>query len=219
MTLTKDQFRAALANLIDDPNNLWYSSTNLDTIITLTIDEKWGELLNFSPFYRSTLETITGTPKLTAAGAIDLSQLSNRFYRIQSLVRDGRTFEELNPKNLQMTAGAVVVGPDYHYTFFGDFIYMFPISASQSLELRYSSLPAAYSSLGASDPIVWPDGHEAALLYETAARATAKGDREDNSRFVQLAAHTWGNLLTRVKRRNMPLTPMDFKTAQDFGGV
>lgn len=219
MAITKEDFRNAVANLIDDPNFAFYTAAKLDTLIGLTMDEKWGEILNFAPFYRSTLESITTAPKLTSAGAIDLSQLGSRFYRIQSLVRDGRTFDEVSPKNLQMFGGALVVGPDFHYAFYGDLVYMFPISASMPLELRYSSLPPAFTGLTTTDPIVWPDGHEAALMYEVGMRAMAKGGREDVSQLAQLASRSWDNLLSRLKRRNLPLVPFDLKNAQDFGGV
>ena len=217
MAIVESAFSTAVANLIDDPNSALWTAANLTTLIAATIDEKWGQLLNFAPYYRSTLETLTTAPKLTSAGAIDIPQLANRFYRVQSIVRDGKVLDEARPQDLMMESAELISGAEDTYAFFGDLIYMFPLSGTTRTEIRYSSLPAMFSNAGTN--LVWPDGHHSCLIFECAARAMTKGDREENARLMNIAKEGWDNLLSAVKRRNMPLVPYDNRSGIEFGSV
>lgn len=219
MSITKANLRTAVANLIDDPNFAFWTSANLDILISLTFDAKWIEILDFAPFYRSTLETLTTTPKLTSAGAVDLAQLAGRFYKIQSVVRDDVTYTEAAYRNVVFSGGDAIVGPDQQYTFLGDLVYLFPLSPSDPIEFRYSSLPAAYSSLADGDVVTWPDGSESALFYECAARALTKGEREENARLDRYASEAWMQVLSKIKRRNSVLVPYDGKSSTEWGGL
>lgn len=219
MTMTKVDCRGFIQNHIDEAGSSFYSASWLDILITATMDELWAKLLTFSPFYLSTLETISAAPKLVSPGYIDINQLAKRFYKLQSLVRDGVSYTEQRPRNVQLDANAITVGDDYRYVYYGDQIWLFPLSASQSLEFRYSYLPTRFSSLADGTNITWPDGFEMALCFEVASRALTKGDREENARVAQLARNSWDGLLDAVRRNRAPVVMYDYKTPQDFAGI
>lgn len=219
MAITKDNLVTAVRNLIDDPIAAFWTAANLTVLISTTYDEMWGDILDFAPYYKSTIETVTTTPKLTANGTIDIPSLASRFYRLQSIVRYGKVLDPANPRDVMIQANEAIVGPDGHYAHIGDQIYMFPISATESLEIRYAPLPADFVALGGSSPITWPDGFESALIFESAARAMLKGEREENARLARLAEKSWNSLLSAVKRRRFALTPYDLRSPLEYGST
>jgi hypothetical protein len=113
----------------------------------------------------------------------------------------------------------VVVGPDSHFCFLGDYLYMFPLSATNQVELRYSSLPPAFTGLANGDTVVFPSGYEAAYLYKAAARCIIQGEKEENNFLSREAAIAYDKLLSAIKRRRGPAVPFDHKSGLEFGST
>jgi hypothetical protein len=219
MAVQKQDLRAYVQNHIDDLNSKFWSNTNLDFLIQGTMEEKWTELLRVDPFLLSTTETITAAPKLVTPGYIDLAQLTNRFHAIQSLIRDDKEYDKAHSRDVVLKGTTLLVGPDLHYTKFGARIYLFPLSTTSQIDLRYSYRPALFTGLGSTDPVTWPEGFENALIFECASRAMTKGDREENARIDRLAKDSWDSLITFIRDNRTPVVPFDFKSKEEWGSV
>lgn len=194
---TKAQIRTAVRQLLDDPiAALWHDAV-LDDLIGQTYDELWGRILNNAPYYLTQLDTIS---TFTAPGYISLdTDLSQRFHRLQSLVRGERTYNLADPRTILVSENAVISGPQYSYAFYGNQLWMFPLETTGAVELRYSYKPAAFTGLTESTNITWPDGHESALIFEAAGRALFKGG--DPTGLLKMAERAMDELITVVKKR------------------
>jgi hypothetical protein len=201
MSITKTNARTMVRQFIDDPDAARWTDGNLDLLITLTLDDLWGELLDFAPMALSQLDELTS---FTSPGYIDLrltgsgGDLSQRFYRVQSVVRNTRAYTEMRHHDVLLEDNDVQasnVGTNYHYIVQADRIHLFPYSTTDAVELRYSFLPPEFTSLAGGDTVIWPDGYDAAFLHESAARALIKGDVEDPGQH-RLVAH---NIMERCR--------------------
>jgi hypothetical protein len=92
---SKIQVRSLVRRLIDDPAGKQWPTSDLDELIEAALDELWGgELLERFPWLTSKEEILTNVtiPALVAPGTLLLSALSQRFYRIQRVVRNGAPY-------------------------------------------------------------------------------------------------------------------------------
>lgn len=216
--LTGAEVLAAVRQLIDDPNAMLWSDANLTIHVALVQDKGWGEILDWNPFYLTTVEVITGSPKLVSPGYIDLSQLSQRFNRLLSLVRDGTEYSKALQHQVVIENNIDLVAPDSTYTFLGRKLYIFPLSASDRTEIEYNYLPAKFANN--SSPIVWPEGHEGALIWQAASEALLRGDRENNDRIDAMASRYKATMLASVGRPdNSPVVPFDLQSSMEWGGI
>jgi hypothetical protein len=192
--LTKAQVRTAVRQAIDDPDATLWSDGNLDILITLVEDTMFQAILDTWPFALSLAESKT----TSAAGAIDTSlgvTLTNRFYRVQKVVRDSDGVE------LQPRLFTEAVPQSTTYYMLGNLI-ITPVLAG-AVTTTYSFLPLKFSELALETTALpnYPDGHEAALIYLAAAWALAKGDRESIQQIARIADQAVEALLTHIARR------------------
>lgn len=223
MSLTKTQARDLIRQVIDDPAAAMWSDVNLDLLIELSLDEMWGEIFNYSPWFKTQLDTITS---LTSPGYLDLrtvangGALSQRFHRLQNVVRGGRSLTKYDPRDSIVELNKEVYAPQDSYTFFGDQLWIFPLDTSADVEIRYAFKPAGFTTLSAGNPVIWPDGHESAYVYEIAARAIVKGDRESNQTILSIAGKSWDRLIDMVRKRQIgPTVPWANDSQHEFGGI
>jgi hypothetical protein len=223
MSLTKANARSLIRQIIDDPNATLWTNANLDQLAELAIDEMWGDLLSWSPWLTSQLDTITS---LTSPGFMDLritgsgGALSKRFHRLQSVVRGGTTFTKYDPRDTIVELNAEVYAPQDSYIFLGDQLWLFPLDTTTDVEIRYSFKPTAFGSLADGDAVTWPDGHDLAYVYEIASSAIVKGDREDNNKISRIADRSWNRLLDAVRKRQIgPIVPWTPDSPHEFGGI
>lgn len=191
--LTKAQTRTAVAQAIDDPDNKRWSAANLDILITLVCDTMFEAVLDSFEWLTSQSDTVT-----PSAGAIALSGLTKRFYRVQDLIKvsdtshpHGRLFTESIPQPSYYMLGANIVTDP-------------AITGSSSATVIYSYLPTRFNDLasdGTALPAEYPDGHESALVYLTAAWALAKGDAESIQQTALIADQALESMLTHIARR------------------
>ena len=216
--LTGVEVIAVVRQIIDDPNAALWSDANLTIHIATIADRLWTEILDWNPFFLTTLETITTTPKLVAPGYVDLVALANRFHRLLSFVRNGQMYEKARQSQVMIEASAAVVAPDSTYTFLGRQLWAFPLSTSDQIEMRYNYLPAKFANSGSA--IIWPEGHEGALIWESASTAMLKGDREENTRIERQADKFKLAMMASIGRPdNSPIVPFDHRSPEEFGGV
>jgi hypothetical protein len=223
MSLTKALARTMIQQVIDDPNATLWSATNLDQLAELALDEMWSDILNYNPWFTSQLDTVLN---LTSPGYLDLrlvadgGHLSKRFHRLQSIVRGGTTYSKYDPRDTVVELSKSLWAPDNSYIFLGDQIWLFPFDLTTDVEIRYSYKPTAFTVLTDATKVTWPEGHDTAYVYEIAARAMTKGDRESNDSILQMASKSWDRLLDFVRRRQIgPTVPWSVDSSVDFGGI
>jgi hypothetical protein len=168
-----------------------------------------------APFYRSRLETLAAP----ASGFFLLSNLGERWHRIQSIVRDGVVYQPVDPKRFQLEGGEKLSGPDYSWARLGDEVWLFPTEGSSSVEVRYSSRPAGFTSLEADDLVEWPEGYDSVWLHEIVGRGLAKGAAEDGSDHLRISTLGMQRLKAELGRTHSgPSTVMATSRAVDWGG-
>ena len=208
--LTRLQARTLIQELIDDTAAKLWSAANLDILAEAALDELWGELLDQWPWLRST-ESAGLTP--TAPGFIDVSTALTRFYRLQSVGTATGGYYLADPKDIALVNGVVLNAPDNSFAFYGSQLYLFPLSvAASSVFVRYCNRPTAFTALATDATVVdWPEGYHLAYIYDAAARALEKGDREKSDTFKDRAATSMFRLKAFLRKQTlggvMPWTP------------
>lgn len=191
---------------LDDPNAVRWSDANLDMVIQLVIDDLWTDLLDMNPQLTSQLHTFT---TVNTPGYIDLRQtthggdLTQRFYRVHEggVVRGSRQYVPREPSDTVIEEDTGIVYESYTYYVQGDFLWLFPLSTSDQVELRYSYKPTQYTSLTDGMVVPFPEGHELAYVLTAAALAMPKGAAEDPSTLQMMADKAVHKLLAAVRRQ------------------
>jgi len=225
--LTKFDFRQLLRDALDDPKQARWKDEILDLFTGLTLDSMWGELLQIDPFVTNQVDTLTS---LTSPGYIDKrlsslpaafkGDLSQRLYRIKSIVRNGRELEEGDARNFVLENDILLAGFRPAYWHIGDRIYVTPLDTADDVEVSYSFKPASYNDQDDGDDVVWPDGYETAPIYETSGRMLTKGGAEDNQGHLILADSEFGRLKAAVQRRSLgPVMILNMDDDVGWGGT
>ena len=187
MSLTKAESRTLIQQLIDDPDAARWTADNLDILASVTLDKFWAELLIEAPYLRSTLQTLTS---LNAPGYINIApggDLSERFFRVQKITRNGTEYSPGLQKDFVIEDEAFLASQRSQYFRLGSQLWLSPLDTTTDVEIHYSSHPAMYDGLGESATVVWPDGHEEAWIYAVAARALGKGAAEESAMFKTIS--------------------------------
>ncbi len=222
-TMTKATLRSLIQQWLDDPNARLWTAPNLDLLIEVTQDELFARLHERFPYFTSQLDTVAA---LTTPGFINTAlsggHLSKRLHRVQSIVRDGQEYGEVDRRRVLLEGGEVKTWaswPSFGYVFLGEQVHLFPYDTTKAAEVRYAFKPTRFTTLLDADAVQWPDGHESALIFECARRATAKGSREDDSQLGRLAQEAWDALIVTLERRSHgPKMPFYSDTPQEYGG-
>jgi hypothetical protein len=190
--MTKGQIRTAVAQAIDDPTNVRWTSTNLDMLISMVQDQMFEAILDGFEFLTSNTESLT-----PSSGAVAISSLAKRFYRVQKVLNTV-TGIELHPK----ISGESYPQPTYEILG-GSIITTPTVSGSNSLSVRYSYIPGKFTNLANDNTLLaieFPEGHEGALVYLTAAFALSKGDSESITQVSLLADVAVNAMLAHIAR-------------------
>lgn len=215
--LSKVQVRSLVRQLIDDPAGKLWPTANLDLLIEGALDELWGELLDSFPWLRS---TDSGALTPTAPGYIDTATALIRFYRVQQVSRDGVEYSPTSQRNVLVNGTTELEVPRDQYTIYGSQIHLFPYSTS-SVYVRYSSLPEPFTSLtpgpnpdseddDAISFITWPDGYHMAYIYDIAAKAIEKGNREDSAQLKRRAEDSFFRLRAFLRKQHSGVVMVQF---------
>jgi len=217
MALTKAQYRTAIREAIDDPNGKRWNNTNLDQLTEFVHDDLWGEILDMAPYIVSQYQQIP--LPLHAPGFIDLrttdfgGDLTQRFYRLQQLIADGRQYFAKDPRDYLMVASQLTndvttiqastgVEQRFSFQFLGNQVWLHPLgNVTTFVEIRYNFKPVAYTSLTDGFQVSMPEGSHKALIYLTAADAMAKGNAEDAQQIKMIGLEAKQRLLDSVRRQ------------------
>lgn len=218
MALVKSQVRSAVRNLIDDPNAKRLSDSQLDVVIEGIHDDLYSDILDTAPYFNSQYAQI-GLP-LRSPGYIDLRQsiyggdLTQRFYRLQQCIADGRHYFAKDPRDYLMTAAAPTTGSvadiradtgveqRFSFQFLGNQLWLHPLGQVTTLvELRYNCRPQAFTSLTNGYIVDMPEGSYRALINLSAAEAMPKGNAEDAQQFRAMGEDARQKLLNSIRRQ------------------
>jgi hypothetical protein len=222
--LTKAEARTQIREWLDDPAAKRWSDSRLDLATQFVLDDLWTDMLDMQSLLTSQFHQITS---FHSPGYIDLrlttngGDLTQRLYRIQHVTRGGREYRWGDPRDLVIESNALVAGgPDFTYYVLGDQLWMFPLSTSDAVELRYSYKPITYTSLTNGNGVQFPEGSESAYVLGTAALAMAKGNVEDAGQLLALADQAKNRCFAAIRRQYHGMTvPFTTGTGQDMGGI
>ena len=191
--MTQDQVRTAVQQAFDDAGANRWSAANLDLVITLAQDTLWQQVLDTYPYYLSASEAETSD----GSGIIAISALTTpgRMYRIQRILLNSDS-SEIFPVLPYM---AVPTSQTY-YILGGNIV---STEAGVAHDVIYAGLPTKFNALATGATVLdsWPEGHEAALIYASAAWAISKGDAESMQQIARLADHAVEAMLDHIARR------------------
>ena len=234
--LTKAQIRTMTRQYLDDPNAKRWSDANLDQAVSFVYDDLWGDLLDVAPYLTCQYQQI-GLP-LHAPGFIDLrltingGDLTQRFYRLQQVIADGRHYFAKDPRDYLMVASSQTgdvttiaastgVEQRFSYQFLGDQLWLHPLgNVTTFVEMRYSFKPTAFVNMTNGYPVPFPEGHEQCIMLKSAVAAMAKGATEDAMPLRALAQESQEKMINAVRRQYHGMTvPFAPSNQWEFGGT
>ena len=236
MALTKSAVRVAVQQMIDDPNGKRWAPAALDQLIELVMDDIWADILDSASYINSAYQQIQ--LPLRAPGYIDLrldtygGDLTNRFYRLQQVIADGRQYGAKDPRDYLMSATSNTgdvstittnngVGTQFSFQFLGSQLWLHPLGGQTTfVELRYNYRPTAFTLLKDSALVEIPEGSFRALINLSAGEAMMKGNAEDGAALLKVGEDAREKLLNSIRRQyhgmTMPFTPDE---QYSWGGV
>lgn len=225
--LTKAQYRTMTRQYLDDPDAKRWTDGNIDLAIQLVIDDLWTDMLDQSGYLTTQLHVITA---LTSPGYIDLrlttngGQLTQRFYRVQSVKNAAVTFYPSDPRDTFYGTqdDTVVAGSPASYTVRGDQLWLSDTStsfATAPIDFRYSFKPTPFTALTDGTGVPFPEGGESAAVLAAAASTMAKGNAEDARQLFVMAEQSRIRLLASIRRQyHGMMVPWATGSGQEWGG-
>jgi hypothetical protein len=236
MALTKAQIRSTVRQLIDDPSAKRWSDANLDQLIEQVHDDLYGEVLDMAGYFNTQYQQV-GLP-LHAPGYIDLRQtiyggdLTQRFYRLQQCIADGRHYFCKDPRDYLMVASSQTgdvstiaastgVEQRFSFQFLGNQLWLHPLgNVTTFVELRYSYKPTGFTSLTDGSIVDLPEGSTRALTNLAAAEALTKGNAEEANQFRQMGEEARAMLMNAIRRQYHGMTqPFAPSNQWEWGGI
>lgn len=236
MALTKAQVRSQVRQLIDDPNGKRWADSALDSLIEGIHDDLYSDMLDTAPYFNSQYQQIS--LPLHLPGYIDLRQtiyagdLTQRFYRLQQCIADGRHYFAKDPRDYLMTASSATgdvttikadtgVEQRFSFQFLGNQLWLHPLGqVTTFVELRYNYKPQQYTSLTNGYIVDMPEGSYRALINLAAAEAMPKGNAEDAKQLRDMGAEAREKLLNSIRRQSHGATQVyTGDSPYSFGGT
>lgn len=236
MPLTKAQYRTAIREAVDDPSGARWSNNNLDQLTEFVADDLYSDILDMAPYINSQYQQIS--LPLRAPGYIDLrttafgGDLTQRFYRLQQVIADGRQYFAKDPRDFLMSATSATgdittirastgVEQRFSYQFLGNQLWLHPLgNVTTFVELRYNFRPVPFTSLTDGYIVDMPEGSHKALIYLTAADALAKGNAEDAQQVRMIGEMAKQKMLDSIRRQThgmiQPFAPSNM---WEWGGI
>lgn len=234
--LTKLQIRRAVRQYLDDPSAKRWSDDDLDQLIQFIIDDIWGDMLDVAPYLTTQYQQIA--LPLHVPGYIDLrltmygGDLTQRFYRLQQLIADGRHYFAKDPRDYLMTASSNTgdvttiradtgVEQRFSYEFLGEQLWLHPLGqVTTFVEMRYSFKPLGFVQMSDSLSVPFPEGHEHCIALLAAGHAMSKGNAEDATQLIKLGEVAKDKMINSIRRQyhgmTVPFTPQN---QYEFGGT
>ncbi len=237
MALTKITVRSAIQQMIDDPNGKRWAPSAVDQLIELVMDDIWSDILDVASYINSAYQQIT--LPLHAPGYIDLrllaygGDLTNRFYRLQQVICNGRQYSPCDPRDYLMSATSATgdvssiseqngIAPQFTYQFLGSQLWLHPLGGQtgEFVELRYNYRPTAFTELGDTDIVDMPEGSFRALINLSAGEAMMKGNAEDGVALMKVGEVARQKLMNSIRRQYHGMTvPFMADTSWSWGST
>lgn len=236
MPLTKAQVRTQVRQMIDDPNAKRWTDSSLDQLIELVLDDLYGEILDIAPYINSQYQQI-GLP-LRVPGYIDLRQtayggdLTQRFYRLQQLIADGRQYFVKDPRDFLMMAqsqtndvstirASTGVEQRFSMQFLGNQLWLHPLgNVTTFVEIRYNFKPIGFTSLTNGSIVDMPEGSNRAIILLSATDALTKGNAEEAGQFRAMAEDAKQKLIDSIRRQyHGMMVPFAPSNMWEWGGI
>jgi len=236
MPLTKAQVRTQVRQMIDDPSAKRWSDGNLDQLIELVLDDLWGEILDMAPYINSQYQQIA--LPLHAPGYIDLrtttfgGDLTQRFYRLQQLIADGRQYFVKDPRDFLMVASSLTndvstirastgIEQRFSMQFLGNQLWLHPLgNVTTFVEIRYNFKPIGFTSLTNGFQVDMPEGSNRAIINLSAAEALTKGNVEEAQQFRTMGEDAKEKLMYSIRRQyHGMMVPFSPSNQWEFGGI
>lgn len=182
MSMTRGQLLALIDQMADTEGSPRWGTLLKNQLLGEVHWREWRDLLNVNKALRMGLRSVT----TDANGQFAKSALNSgsgdateTFYRIQT-VYQGNLFYQPASYEQYPISPSVVNLPQVWYEF-GDQIQLIPAKQGNAVTVTVNHLPQR-SDLLASDAstVVFPDGYDLILAYETAASMFMKGAAESN---------------------------------------
>lgn len=212
--MKKAEVRTLVRSMLDDESREIWSDATLDMLIEIVLDDLWADILDTSAWSTSQLDVLTS---LVSPGFVDLrpivdgGQLTQRFYRIQSVVRNGYTYSYTDPRHNLIDNNLVLIGGPYTYSVYGYQLYLFGpngLELTPSVEVRYNYRPAKFTGLAETDIMPFLDGQESALIYLAALQAMSRAKVEAKQGLAMLAEQSRQRMMSSVRRQYVgPIVP------------
>lgn len=207
----KNELRTVIRTILSDQASHKVGDGVLDLFTEATLDALWAEILDRRPYLVSQVDVIA---QPISPGYIDVaSQLSKRLFRVQDIVRRGRSYAPVDPRHVLLESGelkATNARRNFVYTILGSQIHLFPYEESQ-VEIRYSYLPNRFTLLTENQTVGWPEGYELALAFAVASKMDPTY-REEADRQISI-------MLGALPRPYQgPLVPYHSMPSQALGG-
>lgn len=235
MAITKAALRSAVRQLIDDPNAKRWTDTGLDVLIEGIYDDLYSQILDIAPYLNSQYQQIA--LPLHSPGYIDLRQtlyggdLTQRMYRIQQVIADGRQYFPKDPRDYLMTASSNTgdvttiradtgVEQRYSYQFLGNQLWLHPLGqVTTFVEMRYS-YRTLFTSLTNGYTLDIPEGSTRAFVNSVATEAVLKGGAEETKEFRLARDEARNDLFSAIRRQYHGMTvPFTTENAWSVGGT
>lgn len=225
-----------MRNDLDDPSAKLWTDASLDMKIQLSLDDLYGDILDTAPYIVSMYQQI-GLPLRTPGYILlDLStnggDLTQRFYRLQQLIADGRQYFAKDPRDFLMTASSQTndittikanqgVEQRFSYQFLGNQLWLHPLGqVTTFVEIRYNYKPTPFTSLTSGYVIPLPEGSEHYAVQFCAAMAMMKGNREDATQLLVSANMAKDRMINSIRRQYHGMTvPFTVQNPWEWGGA
>lgn len=203
---TRDELVTEIRSLADAAGSNRWSNTTVLKLLDTVFQQEWGDILNIQPAYRAAERSVV----LDSQGRIALSDLSaadQTLYRIIGVRVGDRLYAPGSLRENLLTRTLNYPSESNHrlYWLQGDYLYLWPFSASDTATVMVNHLPTLPSLLAnGNTAVTFPSPFEMILAFETAGLMLAKGGAETDATgdMKALADGMRNRLLSDLQRRS-----------------
>lgn len=182
MSMTRGQLLALIDQMADTEGSPRWGTLLKNQLLGEVHWREWRDLLNVNKALRMAKRTVT----TNADGAFLKTALNSgsgdateTFYRIQTVYQGNLFYQFASYEQYPMSPSEVNL-PQVWYEF-GDLIQLIPAAQGNTVTVTVNHLPQRADLLTSdSSTVVFPDGYDLILAYETAASMFMKGAAESN---------------------------------------
>lgn len=182
MSMTRGQLLTLIDQMADTEGSPRWGTLLKNQLLGEVHWREWRDLLNVNKMLRVAKRTVTTDANgqfLKSALNSGSGDSTETFYRIQTLYQGNLFYQPAKYEDYPISPSDVAL-PQVWYEF-GDAIQLIPAAEGNAVTVTVNHLPQRSDLLVSdSSTVVFPDGYELILAYETAASMFMKGAAESN---------------------------------------